>query len=412
MQNHIHSSSSSSCTAFSAIHVRHSEPVLVVPAKPIPKETKHVSDIDDQEGLRIHNYDIMFYKSNPRMKAKDPAKVIMEAISMALVHYYPLAGDSIRPPCLSIWKQVLIHVPGSDIIIGCPLLLIQFLEMVATIARDPQALLIHLPVWQRHIFTARDPPRVTCNHPEYEDDTTNHNNEDQNHNDMAHESFFFGPKQIMALRKHLPSNLSKCSTLELLAACLWKCRTIALDMNPNEVVSVSCFITAHGKIGIPKGYYGNAFAFPAAVSEAGTLCRKPLSYGVELIREAKAKMKEEYIRSMVDFLVMKGRPMYRSSTGHLMVGDLTRVGFDEVDFGWGKAVYGGSMGARPLVSFLCNFRNGRGEDGIVAPILLPRLVMKRFLLELLKITGDYQENKFHHHRLNDKMETDGRRSKL
>ncbi|MED6171361.1 hypothetical protein PIB30_040064 [Stylosanthes scabra] len=380
MQNHLHSSSSS-CTAFSAIHVRHSEPVLVVPAKPTPKETKHVSDIDDQEGLRMHNYDIMFYKSNPRMKGKDPAKVIVEAISMALVHYYPLAGrireegqnrklvvdcngegvlfveadahvsledlgDSIMPPCLSIWKHVLIHVPRSHLILGCPLLFIQFLEMVATMARDPQAPVIqHLPVWQREIFTARDPPRVTCNHP-------------------------------------------------------------TLDMNPNEVVSVSCFITAHGKIGIPKGYYGNAFSLPAAVSDAGTLCRKPLSYGIELIREGKAKMNEEYIRSMVDFLVIKGRPMHRT-TGQFMVADMTRVGFDEVDFGWGKAIFGGSMGARPLVSFLSCFRNGKGEDGIVAPVLLPRLVMKRFLLELLKITGEYEEHKFHHHHLNDKMETAG-----
>ena len=143
----------------SAIRVRHSEPLLVVPAEPTPNEIKHVSDIDDQEGLRMHLSLIMFYKSNRSMKLEaDPAKVIVRAISMALVHYYPLAGrlregpnrklmvdcngegvlfieaeadialdqlgHSIGPPSPH-WKQFLRHVPGSEGILGCPLLLIQ-----------------------------------------------------------------------------------------------------------------------------------------------------------------------------------------------------------------------------------------------------------------------------------------------
>ena len=182
-------------------------------------------------------------------------------------------------------------------------------------ARDPQAP-VQQPVWQRELFSARNPPRITCTHHVCEDVTDHHTTSHSLHNNdnMAHKSFFFGPKEILTLRKRLPSKYGKRSTLELLLACLWKCRTMALDMDPNcnEVVALSCFITAHGKVKMPKVYYGNAFAFPAAISEAGLLCRNPLGYALELIREAKARMNEEYIRSVVDLMVLKGRPMYRT----------------------------------------------------------------------------------------------------
>lgn len=163
---------------------------------------------------------------------------------------------------------------------------------------------------------------------------------------------------------------------------------MALDLDdPNEVVGLSCFITAHGKVKVPNGYYGNAFVFPTALSQAALLCRNPLEYALGLIREAKGRMNEEYVRSVVDLMVLKGRPMHRKGW-NFFVGDLTRVGFERVDFGWGKPIYGGPVRAIPFISYLARFRNSRGEDGIVVPILLPQLVMERFLLELKKITTD------------------------
>lgn len=141
---------------------------------------------------------------------------------------------------------------------------------------------------------------------------------------------------------------------------------------------------------LPEGYYGNAFAFPMAISEAGSLCRKPLGYAMELIREAKADMSREYVRSVADLMVVEGRPMYRRRRNYL-VADTSRVGFESVDFGWGKAVYGGPVGAIPSVSFYAKFRNGKGEDGIVIPILLPRPAMERFVSLVMNITGENED---------------------
>lgn len=138
-------------------------PELIVPARPTPRELKQLSDIDDQESFRFHIPVIFFYKNNPSssppvLKGKDPVKVIKEAISEALVYYYPFAGrlkegpnrklmvdcngegilfleaeanfkleqlcDAIQTPCPYL-EQLIYNVPGSEGILDCPLLLFQ-----------------------------------------------------------------------------------------------------------------------------------------------------------------------------------------------------------------------------------------------------------------------------------------------
>ncbi|KRY97477.1 Benzyl alcohol O-benzoyltransferase, partial [Trichinella zimbabwensis] len=102
----------------------------------------------------------MSYKNNPSISSKqnDPVEMIIDALSRALEFYYPLAGrlrevqnkklvvdctgegflfveanakitldelgDAILPPCPFL-DEFLFNVPGSDGILGSPLLLIQ-----------------------------------------------------------------------------------------------------------------------------------------------------------------------------------------------------------------------------------------------------------------------------------------------
>lgn len=137
-------------------------PKLIGPARPTARVVKQLSNLDDQQCLRFQIPMILFYKNDPSpaMKGKDPVKVIREAISKTLVFYYPLAGrltevsdrkllvdcngegvlfteaeanikleqleigDAIRPPCPYL-HELLYNVPGSEGILGCPLLLFQ-----------------------------------------------------------------------------------------------------------------------------------------------------------------------------------------------------------------------------------------------------------------------------------------------
>ena len=72
--------------------VRRREPVLIGPASPTPRETKRLSDLDDQENLRSHVYGVFFYRGGPASGRDDPVVIIRRALSEALVPYYPLAG--------------------------------------------------------------------------------------------------------------------------------------------------------------------------------------------------------------------------------------------------------------------------------------------------------------------------------
>nr|XP_017224249.1 PREDICTED: benzyl alcohol O-benzoyltransferase-like [Daucus carota subsp. sativus] len=420
-------------------------PELIPPAKPTPFEYKLLSDIDDQGSLRFRVPVIYFYrKRNDKM---DPVEVIREAISKTLVFYYPLAGrvregagrklgvectgegvmfieadaevtieelggDAIQPP-FPCFEELLFDVPGYSGVLDCPILLFQvtrlkcggfiiavrlnhtvsdaggiaqFMNAVGEIARGADSPSVP-PVWQREILNARDPPRVTCTHHEY-DDVPDRKGTLISVGNMVHRSFFFGPAEILVLRLLVPSHLIKCSTSELLTACLWRCRTRALQFDPEEEVRLLYNINARGKFNppLPKGYYGNAFAFPAAVTTARKLCQNPIGYALELVKKIKKDFSEEYMRSVADLMVLKGRPP-STAVRIFHVSDVTRSGLGDADFGWGRPVYAGAarggVGNRPVAAtFYVSCKNKKGENGIAVTVSLQASVMEKFAAEL------------------------------
>ncbi|XP_055819845.1 methanol O-anthraniloyltransferase-like [Solanum dulcamara] len=420
------------------ISITHHKPKLVISSIVTPHETKHLSEIDDQGSTRSHVPILMFYKYNSLIEGKDPAKLIKDGLSKTLVFFYPLAGrliegpnkklmvncnsegimfveadanveldklgDSIKPPCPYL-EELLYNEPGSDGIIDCPLMLVQvtrfrcggfvigfkfnhtmmdaygfkmFLNALSELIQGASAPSI-LPVWQRDVLSARSSPCITCTHHEFDEQIESRIAWESIEDKLIQQSFFFGNKEIEAIMHQVSLNCG-CTKFDLLTAFLWKCRTIALDLHPEEIIRLTYVINIRAKslkFELPSGYYGNAFVTPVVVSKAGLLCSNPLTYAVELVKKVKGQMNEEYIRSVIDLIVVKGRPELTKSW-NFMVSDNRSAGFDEFDFGWGKPIFGGVSKAASFTSIGVPVKNDMGEKGILVAISLPPLAMEKF----------------------------------
>ncbi|KAF8732040.1 hypothetical protein HU200_015996 [Digitaria exilis] len=264
--------------------------------------------------------------------------------------------------------------------------IVQFLSAVGELARGLPAATVS-PAWSRELLEARDPPEPTFPHHEY-DPVPPSRRPLPPPGEMVTRTFNFSPANVAALKKSLPSHLrDTATTFDVVAASIWRARTAALEVPPDEDARLAFPVTFRHvcELGLPAGYYGNAFVLPMAVAPAEAL-RSGSSLGdaVELVREAKkaAASAAEFVRSTADLLALRGRPP--PAMGNLFtVSDNRHVGFDRLDFGWGEPVYGGSASPMSWLSFLVAVRNGGdGEDAIAVPVMLPQPAMDRFASDL------------------------------
>uniref|UniRef100_A0A0D9V0P0 Uncharacterized protein n=1 Tax=Leersia perrieri TaxID=77586 RepID=A0A0D9V0P0_9ORYZ len=263
-----------------------------------------------------------------------------------------------------------------------PMGVVHFMNAVADLAagRRPAQPAVQ-PTWSRELLDARIPPSPAFQHREYDDTVTPPVRGDAD--DHVLRSFVFSSTDISALKEASSSlqPLATTTTFELLAAFLWRARTAALEIAPEEevrLVTVVIFRRIATQLGLPSGYYGNTCVYPTVVMTAGALLGCTLGEVVRLVREAKAAVTAEYVRSTADHLVLRGRPCL-CRKNHFVLTDVRRVGFDRVDFGWGEPAYGGPARAQPTVSLLVNVKGRNDAEDVVAiPISLPSTAMERF----------------------------------
>lgn len=127
----------------------------------------------------------------------------------------------------------------------------------------------------------------------------------------------------------------------------------------------------------------------AAVTTAELLCTRPVGYAAELIREAKNSVNEDYIKSVADLMVLKGRPKW-SILRNFLIADNTRLGLDEVDFGWGRPMFGGVVSVSYGVGYLVPHRRMEDRMGVLVALALPPIVMGKFQNEIREMIGDWR----------------------
>ncbi|XP_042031862.1 benzyl alcohol O-benzoyltransferase-like [Salvia splendens] len=414
------------------LSVTRKTPELLCPAESTPHEFKILSDIDGQIFIRKYIKTINFYKKNPFMEGKDPVKIIREAISKALVFYYPLAGrllentgrklvvectgqgvvfveadtdatlqhfgDALYPPFPNSDELTLDAPDNRGIIVDIPLMFIQvtrlkcggfifsnnfnhtmcdgvglskFLFAVGELARGATFPSIR-PVWDRHLLTS------SILHHEYGAGTGRIPAPTEQ---MVERSFFFTSAEISALRRSLPPHLQRCSKFEIVAGCVWRCQTIALSPKPYEEMKFIGVMDNRKNIKPPLlvGYYGNVLKLLVAVTTAGELSNNPLYYAVELVRSTKHEAETACELSNSADLMVISDPLSLSVGNTYIVSNLTHLGLERMDVGWGTAVYGGVPKGSywptgiSQVSWYLGFK-----DGIVVPVCLPLESMKVF----------------------------------
>lgn len=161
-----------------------------------------------------------------------------------------------------------------------------------------------------------------------------------------------------------------CSSFEIIAATLWMHRTQAIlnttddKKNPSNSSSNTSFIPADDAgddevklvffancrqlVPLPEGFYGNCF-FPVTVTASSKIVAEASpAEVVKLIKDAKAKLPAEfsqwlnnktYNSTNDDQLNDPFAPGPGVGYDTLFISEWGRLGFNEVDYGWGKPVH-------------------------------------------------------------------------
>lgn len=158
--------------------------------------------------------------------------------------------------------------------------------------------------------------------------------------------------------------MTRCSSFEAIVAHVWRARSKAVFADLDDFSAVLFAVDIRSKISppLPNGFAGNAVVTAFANAKVIDLVEKPFSFCVEKIKEARERIKDEYVRSVIDWLeVYRGIPA--TCNGNFYVSAWWKLRFNGLDFGYGKPTHGG-----PVVSgndeFVLLLSDGKcGENG-------------------------------------------------
>ncbi|KAF6167189.1 hypothetical protein GIB67_029827 [Kingdonia uniflora] len=363
---------------------------IVRPSEYTPSSVLDLSVIDKLPALRCNARTLHVFKHGHKA-----AKVIKEALSKALVPYYPLAGKlkesnhgELQIACTGegVWFveasancgldevnyfDSVAMVPHDDLLPNAPpetegidpLVLMQvtrftcegfviglvfchsicdglgaaqFLTAVGEFAQGLQRPSI-MPMWHREALTT--PQQVKCTSltpPPLPPLMPNYN--------LEHASIDVSLERINKLKHEFSILTSKnCSTFEIVAASIWSSRIRAINLEKNTKVRLVFFANTrhHLHPALPEGFYGNCF-FPVTVTvSSGQILEATNVEVVKLIQDAKVKLGGEFTKWITDEDVKHGQDPFAPPLDYttLFISEWGRLGFNQVDYGWGPPVH-------------------------------------------------------------------------
>nr|CAD1824174.1 unnamed protein product [Ananas comosus var. bracteatus] len=374
------------------------EPAILVRAcEPTPRGSLQLSFLDRLPGLRFSGDIVFVFRRGGR--GEDPAKAISEGLSRALVHYYPVAGRIVEPaggeleiecsgdgdgdgvwfveasaecsldgfgdwdsklhavlaarppPELNhenvIFMVQLLHEPNSSgdkihmrrfhrrhHLQPHSLRSAQFLNAVAELTRGLAEPTV-TPTWRRESVPSPPKPTTSAQGPAGPDIQYTFYRFKSAEFDVSLHSINRVKDRVAAETGQI------CSTFDVVTAMLWQSRTRAINVEPDADVCLYYMANARHRLNellsIEGGYYGNC-VYPVGI----TLPSKQVVNGslvalVGVIRQAKQTVSDGFSRWLKGEVMSNSRalPDYRM----LLVSDWTRLGYYEVDYGWGSPSY-------------------------------------------------------------------------
>lgn len=260
-----------------------------------------------------------------------------------------------------------------------------FIENLASQTFDVDKPLANIPCNDRRLLAARSPPQVVFPHPEFLDlhlpvgEGSSPPVFDCTREELDFKIFKLSPAYIAKL-KEKASNATpnaRISSFGVVAALIWRCKAFSsgiVEKNKDRVSTLLNVIDIRPRRNpqLPSSYGGNG-VLPIGVSIAfEELENGPFSNLVELISKGAEVMTDEYVKSAFDWLELhRGLPH-----GDYMVSSWLRLGFDKIEYPWGKPVY-----SCPVVNHrkdICWVFPDAIEGGAGAMVALPPQEMERF----------------------------------
>ncbi|ERN06274.1 omega-hydroxypalmitate O-feruloyl transferase [Amborella trichopoda] len=414
--------------------VKKEEPTLVPPVEEREKDLYFLSNLDQNIAVIVQTV----YCFKDENKGNETAsQVIKEALAKILVDYYPLAGrltissegklivdcsgegavfvdavadcelkdigDITKPDPLTLGKLVY-TIPGAKNILEIPPLVAQVtrfkcggfvlglamnhcmfdglgaMEFVNSWGEAARGLPLTIkPFLDRSILKARDPPKVEFPHDEFEEIEDISKTHELYQQEMLYRSFCFGPEQLDHIKAMgmEGGGLERCTTFEALSAFVWKARTRALQLRPDQRTKLLFAVDGRSRFvpPLPKGYFGNGIVLTNSACNAGEILENPLSFTVELVQKAVDMVTDSCMRSAIDYFeVTRARP---SLTATLLITTWSRLSFHTTDFGWGEPQQSGpvTLPEKEVILFLSH---GRERKSINVLLGLPASAMKTF----------------------------------
>ena len=126
---------------------------------------------------------------------------------------------------------------------------------------------------------------------------------------------------------------------------------------------------------LPRAYAGNAVLTAYASAKCEELKEGEFSRLVEMVWEGSKRTGDEYARSIIDW----GELYNGFPNGEVLVSSWWRLGFEEVDYPWGKPKYCCPVvyHKKDIILLFPSFHGG-GDDEVNIIVALPPKEMQKF----------------------------------